>query len=145
MDEYEYEVEPLFQSSFQDFSRAGRSFGLGARSMGDRFSQAQRFVHRSTMTPVERFLEDVQRFCYENAIPYDEPTYERIARKHLRPYYLSPKACVLAAAKIVTHDGRIMRDKFHDRTVVELCEQHDLKPVDLYRYAVIISETADRE
>ena len=142
MDDYEYADEPLFQSTFSDRERAGRSVGLGAITAGDQFQRAQRRIHRSELSEPERFVEDVERFCVENRIGFSEETravYETIAKRYPRPSFLNPGACVLAVTRALDAQNHVQRRAFADETVRDACEENDLTVLDLYRYATIIS------
>lgn len=144
-DNYSYYEEPLFQSAFSDFERAGRSIGLGSIMVGsDDIKRTQRQIRASSLSDTEKFLEEVQLFCYENKIAYNRELYEQIANGFPRPRFLSPSACVLAINYFITSENEIIRGAFDDPSVTAILDEKEMEKTDLYRYAVFISKILRR-
>lgn len=126
-----FEEEYELVSGFADFQRSSMAIGVG-NIIGGKYTKLQQILRAKTLTPKEKFLEAVQLVCYTENIGFEEKTYDRIASLHPYPQYLNPKVCVYVVSNVLTNSNEINLAKVKAST--------ELQPLDVYRYALLISD-----
>ena len=134
MDEYQ---ENLFVDDYNSRQRAGAAIGIGTVVKG--YESLQRIIRNTTLTEKEKFLEAVQLFCYKEGFPYQVIYIESISEKFPRIRFLNPPACVLALTQCIIGNNDINMESFKNQKLLEKAAEYEIEPLDLYRYAFIIS------
>jgi len=132
----EYE-ENQFVDDYNSRQRASAAIGIGTIVKG--YESLQRIIRNTTLTEKEKFLEAVQLFCYKEGFMYQVVNYETISERFPRIRFLNPPACVLALSKCLVGNNDVNMDSFRNPQLLEKAAEYEIEPLDLYRYAVIIS------
>ena len=139
-----FDDEQELVSGYADFQRASMAIGMGS-AVGGKYSKIEQILRAQALTPAQKFMEAAHLICWTDEIPFDSDAYEKISSKYRYPQYLNPRLCVFVVTSILKGNSDIDFEKVKaKRKVADQSDSMSFHPLDVYRYATLISSLLKR-